>query len=637
MGRLLLITEPTGNYFIDIKENIRHEWKLTSPKVIANPEIFSAKFDQLRIAFIAKFIATPNLDVFSGFPYTEQQVYNMQVYAWRAVYENASLGLRSFSEDVYVSLSGSLLQKFLDWLYTPNINGYSYRYKALLALGIINSSEHDLIENIQAHRTFTFDLSDAPTWATNLSIYRGELPETVLSVEETGETFTRSSSTYEVLSILAGTTAIIAGVFVANPLIIKAGAAFVISGLNSVIAEDIDKELKTYTLNTDLVADAPDEVYMRWHIEDIRIPLQHRKLPTTASDYIAPNTPFTFDVDYDQPNRSDIFLDARYNLSPPENMTAMIKHAGRIYAVDKDTQEIVFSHIDGEGVSQWLAFPLQNRFPIEESGTSEIIALEQMPDRGGIYVFKRDAIHFIEGRGLFSGLYDVNVSAQTDIDASKYKENIGCISPDSIINNGSVVLFVGTDDQIYTIVDSSITPIGLDIKPFIRELTIEEKELISASWYKERFYITLKDSTLLLDTERKFWLRYDWNLSNIYWDRGKSKAQSKLYGLSNDHKIMELNIDRGDEVFPIMLETNIQLLPAQSNLNAVYVYTDDNESVKITVEGNEPKRIEERTFKPRLGNKYMTPCYVKGRQVKMKLECEKPINIDRLIMTENIK
>ena len=607
-----------------------------------SPQIFSKEFDQLRIRLIAKYTATPNLDLFSDFPYeqnTAGNLYTLQPYGWRAIYENPTFGLRSFSEEIYVSLQASILENFLNWLYDPNISfaGRSdLRYKALLHANIISSPEHDLIENTYNNRTFSFDLSDTPSWATQLSIYRAELPLGILTEKETGESISRSATTYEVISTIGGTTAIIAGVFAGNPLAIKVGAGLVISGLNSISSGDTEIDLKEYTLDKDAVAEVPDEVYQRWHIEDIRVPLARRRLPSNVSNYIPPNTPFVVNLDWDKEESSDIYLDARYNLSPPENMGPIIKHAGRIYGVDTDTQEIVFSHIDGEGVSQWLAFPLQNRITVEDSGVSPIIALEQMANRGGIYVFKRDAIHFIIGQGLFTGLYDVNVSAQTDIDASDYKKNVGCISPNSIVNDGTVVLFVGSDDQIYTLSEKQVAPIGLSVKPFIQELTLQEQEAISAGWHKQRFYIALKDSTLLLDTERKYWLHYDWDLTSIIWDRGNKIARSHLYGVKKDGQFLELNVDNPSESFPIRLEANTQVLPSLSIVSGIYVYTDDNQFVTITVAGDEPARTIEKTYRPRLGNKYKQGVHVKGRKIDFEIECDEPISIDRIILEENV-
>lgn len=633
-GRILLITEPDGNYFIDIRENIRHEWKLTSPKISNNPQIFSPELDQLRRKIVAEYITNPDNALLSDFPYASQTAgaierNDLALFGWRAVYENPELVLQSFSEEIFVSLGGILTTQFLNWLHDGDITfggtRYPERFKGMLAAGMISSQENDLIENTYSHRTFTFDLSDAPTWATQLSIYRGELPETVLMSEDL-ESIPRSATTYEVTSIIGGTIAVLAGTFTANPVAIKVGAALVISGIGSISAGDTDVELKQYTLDKDAVASVPDDVYERWHIEDIRTPLQQRKSNPALAD-----EPYPVTFDWEETNRGDVYLDTQYNLSPPDNMTAMTKHAGRIYAVDRDTQEVIFSHIDGNGISQWLAFPLQNRISTEDSGQAEIIALERMPDRGGIYVFKRDAIHFIDGKNIFSGLYDIDIGTTTDISAAASKPNLGCISPKSIANNGTVVVFVGSDDQIYTMTGKSATPIGVRIKPLIQELTLEQQENISTTLYKERFYITLTDSTLILDTERKYWLRFDWILDQILWDRGGRRALSKLYGRQPDNTFLELNVPTED-TFPQVWEANKQITTTGGLITAVYVYTENEAEITVEITGNEPAHTIERTFTPALNNKYRCGVHIKGRILTIKITSKTPIAIDRIML-----
>ena len=317
-------------------------------------------------------------------------------------------------------------------------------------------------------------------------------------------------------------------------------------------------------------------------------------------------------------------------------MYGIILHAGRVYGVNDDMQQVVFSHIDGSGINNYFAFPPANALPTDASGVAPIEALEQMPNRGGLYVFKRDSIHYIDGQNIFSGLYDINVSAQTDISAADYKKGVGCISARSIKNDGSVVLFIGSDAQIYTLTGKTAQPIGVNVQPFIESLEISELTGITASWYKRRFYITLPDSTLVLNTERKYWTRFDWKLKDIFWSRGGETAESKLYGLDIESNLLQLMLPRTDEQFPTEWELNIEVIRSNTILTGLKVYSDDGHPITITASGNEPPKTQERTFTPKLSNKYRKGLHLKGRNFNVKLRSEHAIEIDRIEREYNV-
>ena len=331
-----------------------------------------------------------------------------------------------------------------------------------------------------------------------------------------------------------------------------------------------------------------------------------------------------------------VYLDAQFNHVPPEKLYAITEHAGRIYGVDGETQEVIFSHIDGQGVSNRWVFPPQNAMPTDASGVSPIQAIEQMPNRGGLYVFKRDGIHYIEGQNIFSGLYNISVDTSTDISAADYKKNIGCISRRSIENDGESVLFIGSDHQVYQLVNKSAKPIGRTIKPILRKTPIEDLQNVVTEWHNERFYITLLDTTLVLNTERKYWTRFDWVLKDLIWSRGGEFAESIFYGLTADDQLVILNVEDTDSTFPTLWEANLQIRNTGSLLTGVYVYTDDGEAITVTVKGNEPIKEVVRSFIPKLNNKYRAGCHVKGRHIDIKIQSEAPVTIDRIDFEETV-
>lgn len=648
-GRLLLIAGKDGAYFIDQETLTRYHWRLDEPVFSASQINTYPEFELLRKKMHADYIANPNLNLYDGFPYSNANLETPTIYAWRLTYENPEIGLVGKASTIIYTELKSITEQALNWFFDENIRWqntvYERRYKALLAAGIITSKEHDLIENQREQtRTFTLDPRNKPNWATHVGVYRAEIPDALITPERIeDDDITAVAAASISAGIIATGTVITATGAIGRPELlftpdlgsigipeldftvvnitsgatIALGATVVLAGIWGLLIASNQVEGYTirYDIDIEALGELGDEYYKQYQLAEVE------------SNDIEVNN---------EEAESEVYLDAFFKQSPPLQLGKITEHAGRIYGVDEKTQDIVFSHIDGNGINDYLSFPVQNRFNTTSSGVSPIEALEQMPSKGGIYVFKRDSIHYLEGQGIFTGLYDIEVSSFTDISAADYKKNIGCISADSIVNDGSVVIFVGSDDQIYMMAGKEAQPIGLDVKPYIEEMTLEEQGEISASWYNHRFYIALKDSTLILNTERKYWLRYDWNMSSFQWDRGGVPAKSTFIGLTKDGVVTELNKKNVQEEFPVMVETNKQVLPTQSKITGVYVYTDADEMVNLTVKANEPDRTVEKSFRPRLGNKYKQGLFAKGRHISTKIECEKPILIDRIVLEEQI-
>ena len=638
-GRLLLIASENGQYFIDLKDNRRYTWNLQGAYIMDRepadiPQAYGDALSNLSlIASGAREFIGPALTAVSNdnFPYGYEV--ELRPIVWRVVYYNPQLEIRSESPQAHITLG--TINPIEQWLFAKNIQDNSgtrhdYRYQARFADEVINEEDRRLSGTaFNANEHLIINTAGRPDWATHIEVYRGFLPESFLEETLIEEDTSLSAGDYtSAIQTGVGLGLSVAALIAGNIFFAPFGAALAVTGFYSYATrQGVDKV--RFDVSRDALAAADTVEYERMAIEQLP-PIVEAGATT---DIVKVPVPIRYVRQFDHPT-DPVYLDYVYTQSPPGKLAKITEHAGRIYGVDKKDETVVFSHIDGNGVSDYFSFPLQNKLPTTSSGIAPIEALEQTPNKGGLYVFKRDAIHFIDGQNIFSGLYDINVSAQTDIDAAQYKKNIGCISPYSIVNDGSVVLFVGSDEQIYTLIDKQATPIGLSVKPFIQAMTFEEQQKMSAGWYKEKFYIALLDSTLLLDTERKYWTRYDWNLKDIIWDRGGLNPKSRFYGITKDDQLMELAVSDTDQKFPIMVEANTQLMPHLSTACGVYVYTDDKVPVKVTVGGNEPVREVSKEFTPRLGNKYFQGVHVKGRHLTMKIEADEPISIDRIILQE---
>ena len=486
-NRLLLIADISENYFIDIDDNIRYDWNLDGPIPIRiDRSTESNAFFTFRARLLQQYQA--GLSAFSTYPVATLDETTISAYRW--TFENPDISIVSNARTVYMSIDKPQTA-VITWLNEPNVKSnagtvHATRALALLNDGLITSAEYDLISE-EEDNVDEFFISNVliPNWATHVGVYKAELPSSVYQV---GTELFDGIGDVSPTTILTGTALIASGAITANPGLVATGVPIVIFGLITLSATH-DSVTRIYDIDYESVDAIDDSEYIRLKLHRI-------------------NNPTDIEISFGIPIEIDendvVYLDARYNITPTGRLNHIVEHAGRIYGVDGESQDIIFSHIDGNGNSNYLAFPKQNRFPVSASGITPIIKLQQMPDKGGIYVFKRDAIHYIEGQNIFSGLYDISISAQTDISAAGYKENIGCLSPFSIVSDGTIVLFVGTDDHVYALQGSVATPIGLSIKPFIEALTIEQQSHIVCAWHNRRFYLTLFDSTLLLDTDKKW-------------------------------------------------------------------------------------------------------------------------------------
>ena len=626
-GRILLIADGENQYFIDVRENRQYDWDLTPPLLTEGiSRRIVPEFSILMNRLLVNYRANQNLDVYRNFPFDKVVGIDLAIIGWKFTYENPDLAISTkASKSVYIELESPTVA-FLSWLYSgpvsvgDPVSTYDHVYLGLLHLGIISNNEVATIEAQSRQRPeFTFNTENRPDWATHLGIYQTPIPRSLYrSITSDLSTEDENATAWEIQTTAVGTGLIATGAVIASSVFVAVGVPFVILGLIALSIGDGD-DSRQYKVDLDAVEQITDVEYLRYELH--RLPLEH------GDTYTYP-LPAERETDV-------VYLDAFYNQTPPEKLDAITLHAGRIYGVNRETEEIVFSHIDGNGNNNYFAFPLQNALPTAASGISPVETIEQMPNRGGLYVFKRDSIHYIDGQNIFSGLYDINVSAQTDISAADYKKNVGCISARSVKNDGSMVLFVGSDGQIYSLSGKTAQPIGVDVKPIIRGLEIDDLQDIVTEWYNERFYLTLPDRVLILNTERKYWTSFDWVLKDILWSRGGRNSESIFYGLTEDDDLVQLMVDNPDEVFPVRWQANTLIRRTCSLLTGVYVYTDRKERVIVTVEGNEPPKTQRKVFRPTLGNKYRTGCHVKGRNLEIKVETDKPVMIDRIELEEN--
>ena len=628
-GQVLLLADGENKHFIDVINNRRYDWDLSAPYILnATRATYSADFRTLRALLVNNYQNNSDFrdkTSVDGFPLEALQdsTDNVEIEAFRAVFYDSELQLQSKASNTFLRIYN--LDPLLVWLSDINIADdtgtfHNTRYAAMQADGLLDSDDvANIIEALDIQEELDIDITDRPDWATRIEIYSSLLSQSLLLSTDVETDNINEGEIAGTVFTGIGTGLSVAAQIAANSFFLNIGLVLTVTGLLSFYLGGKDNEGKRFEIDRQGLGEFGDEGF--------------KLISTEIIDTVATRLFVGFDI---LPVDSGKFLDTFYNVSPPEKLDAIALHAGRVYGVNRETEEIVFSHIDGNGISNYWSFPPANAIPTSASGISPVEKIEKMPGSGGLYVFKRDSIHYIDGQNIFSGLYDISVSAQTDISADDYKKNIGCISPRSVKNDGDIVLFVGSDDQIYQMNGKQAIPIGVSVKPFIEGLTLTEQRDIVTEWHNERFYLTLPDSVLILNVERKYWTRFDWDLKDILWSRGGKTAESLLYGLTDADILVELQVDNPDEVFPIKWERNVSIRQTGTLLTAVYVYTDNGEEVTVTVSGNEPDKEVVRTFIPKLGNKYRAGTHVKGRNIEIKVESDNPITIDRIDLEENI-
>ena len=628
-GRILLLADGENKHFIDVINNRRYDWDLSAPYILnATRSEYTDEFRTLRALLVNNYQNNNDFrdkKSVQGFPLETLQdsTATVQIEAFRAVYFNNDLQLQSKASNTFLRIYN--LDPLLAWLSDINIADetgtfHKTRYAAMQADNLLDA---DKVANIKAtldiQEELDINIENRPDWATQIEIYSTLLSQSLLLSTDVETDNINEGEIAGTVFTGIGTGLSVAAHIAANSFFLNIGLVLTVTGLLSFYLGGKDNKGKRFEIDRQGLGELGDEGF--------------KLISTETIDTEDTTSSVGFDI---LPVDSGKFLDVFYNESPPDALDAITLHAGRIYGVDRETENIIFSHIDGNGISNYFAFPQINALETASSGIAPIQTIEKMPGSGGLYVFKRDSIHYIEGQNIFSGLYDIAVSAQTDINAADYKKNIGCLSPRSVKNDGTIVVFVGSDKQIYQLAGKQAIPIGTSVKPIIEPLSITELENVVTEWHNERFYLTLPDSVLILNIEHKYWTRFDWTLKDIHWSRGGKNSESILYGLDTDGTFLELQVENEDEIFPIKWERNLMLRRTGSLVTGVYVYTEDGEELTVTVSGNEPMKKVARTFTPKLGNKYRAGVHVKGRNIEVKVESDAPITIDRIEIEENM-
>ena len=308
----------------------------------------------------------------------------------------------------------------------------------------------------------------------------------------------------------------------------------------------------------------------------------------------------------------------------PSNLSHIVHFAGRIWGYDATDRLIRFSLVDKFNVFPDEDNEIPHSFVIDGSEGSPVVAMTAIPGIGGIFVYYRDAIRTIKGRNIVTGLYSLEVP-QTDIDASGFIMT-GTSSTRSVVTFKNTTIFLGSDRVLWSMGSNlALTNIGQPIQDTLDALTDEELICVISFGYLNRYHIIIGDDIFIWDLTRKYWTKYDWYMVDCHWSTGGSGNESILYGIDNDgnlYQLYESDDDAGEPVTWEIATAGISL-PNFSNVQYVYVNTDQNATTPIDVELRDDVDIlATKSFMPSQSNQFRQGFFQRANRIYTKISGE---------------
>ena len=309
----------------------------------------------------------------------------------------------------------------------------------------------------------------------------------------------------------------------------------------------------------------------------------------------------------------------------PDRLQAITLHAGRMYGYDPETRSIVFSYIDGRGDSKYDVFPLKSlevphSFGVKGVSQSEVTAIFRQPGGGGLYIFFRDNINVVSGQNLLTGLFSLEVSPQTDLDASQ-NISFGTLSPKSIVEYKSSLLFMGSDKRVYQLAGMQLTDIGKNIQGHLNTIQTDDLLSVKGAMYSDRYHLITPNRVYVFDIQYKYWTSYNWDITSIYWGKGGHANESIPYALKDDGTLVELYSgldDDGDDI-DWSITTQTFDFPKITTVSGIYIMCAPpfkEITVKIYADDDPPLTY---TYTPLFSNRFLQGFYARTNRIYFEL------------------
>ena len=315
-----------------------------------------------------------------------------------------------------------------------------------------------------------------------------------------------------------------------------------------------------------------------------------------SNEHVAPQHQFLPFVDENDP--------------PINDASNLVVYSARTWFWDKADQSIRFSLIDGSGVSRWDIFPYQgapipHAIRFEGASQGNATGIHIMPGSGGLYVFFQDSIGVIRGKGLIGGMYSADLSPITDLDASGGLRGVGSSSPRGITDNGSTTYFVGSDYKIHALAGSktlTTTDISIDIQEFLKQASEEELRDAVLTYYDRNLHLFIAGKCLIYDLQRKYWKKFNWDMSDAIWAPGGDLTDSTFFGLKGArlHHLYKGDTNQLEWYYT----SNDIIVPDRTRLVAIYCeYSGAPKTIQIKIDADD-KVGTWMSFTPMRGNKF---------------------------------
>ena len=114
-----------------------------------------------------------------------------------------------------------------------------------------------------------------------------------------------------------------------------------------------------------------------------------------------------------------------------------------------------------------------------------ITGLVPLPSGGGLYIFTERNITLLRGDNI-----------PNTVDQSLKIEDVGCPFPRTIVVVGGVVMFVGTDNQVWELRGTEARPVSRGVNNYLTQLNPAWKWLPCAAQYKNQYWLSYPSGAL---------------------------------------------------------------------------------------------------------------------------------------------
>lgn len=303
----------------------------------------------------------------------------------------------------------------------------------------------------------------------------------------------------------------------------------------------------------------------------------------------------------------------------PPVLEHLLLYAGRLWGYSPELGSIVFSFIDGKGISRYDIFPSNDAvIPHQINVAREVMALAAIPNNGGIYVFYRDGIQTIRGQSIITGLFSTDVEPFTDLDASGGIPDFGTLSPKSVCNYRNTLVFFGSDKRLYQIAGTQVKDIGFKVQGFLDQVI--NFETVACEVFDDKVYVSLKDisKTLVLDMTRAYWTSYDYATLDMFRTEDNRLLGMLETTLVQGYFLEDPHADNSE--LPWKWVSQEITLPDIATLCGIYVQTaPPYKPIVGTIWVDGVAVMQEKSFTPAYANRFLQGFYGRGTRVKVQL------------------